>query len=120
MAIDGWVCRTRQPMVKEVGLDVKAFRNRNSCWAIVVLAGCDAKLRFDMVSVRSSGSTHDHLIWESSAVKNPTEYVIGVLIGDRRKALRRSYDQADLAVLPSPIVIVEPDGLLQYGRLRFF
>lgn len=70
MAIDGWVCKTRQPMVKEVGLDVKAFRNRKSCWAIVVLAGCDARLRFNMVSARSSGSTHDHLIWESSAVKN--------------------------------------------------
>lgn len=70
MAIDGWVCKTRQPMVKEVGLDVKAYRNRKSCWAIVVLAGCDARLRFNMVSARSSGSTHDHLIWESSVVKN--------------------------------------------------
>jgi hypothetical protein len=69
MAIDGWVCKTRQPMVKEVGQDVKAYRNRKSCWAIVVLAGCDARLRFNMVSARSSGSTHDHIIWESSVLK---------------------------------------------------
>lgn len=47
MAIDGWVCKTRQSMVKEVGQDVKAHRNRKSCWAIVVLADCDARLRFN-------------------------------------------------------------------------
>ena len=27
MAVDGWVCGTRQPSVKEVGINIKSYRN---------------------------------------------------------------------------------------------
>ena len=50
MAIDGWVCVTRQPSKKEVGNSTLAYRNRKSCFGLVVLAGCDANAKFTMVS----------------------------------------------------------------------
>ena len=86
MAIDGWVCKTRQPTLKEVGNTIGSYRNRKQCWAILVLAGCDSKCRFNMFSAKWSGSTHDHSAWETSAMKGildsgrlPEEYHI---IGD--------------------------------------
>jgi hypothetical protein len=69
MAVDGWVCKTRQPTRKEVGPAVASYRNRKQCFGIVVLAGCDADCRFTMLSVKSSGSTHDCTAWDSTIIK---------------------------------------------------
>ncbi len=86
MAIDGWVCTTRAPTVKEVGINVKAYRNRKSCWGIVILAGCDAQCRFSLFSLQCSGSTNDIMAWELCRLKTmldegmlPRQYF---LIGD--------------------------------------
>jgi hypothetical protein len=35
----------------------------------VELAGCDASCKFTMLSVKSSGSTHDCIAWENSNMK---------------------------------------------------
>lgn len=72
MAIDGWVARTRKPYVTEVDA-VTAYRNRHGCWGLVVMAGCDARCRFNMFSVISSGSTNDSLAWEMSAMHDIIE-----------------------------------------------
>jgi hypothetical protein len=39
LAIDGWVCRTRQPSSSEVRFP-SAYRNRKDCFGIVVMVGC--------------------------------------------------------------------------------
>lgn len=72
MAIDGWVARTRKPHVTEVE-SITSYRNRHGCWGLVVMAGCDARCRFNMFSVISSGSTNDALAWEMSAMKDIIE-----------------------------------------------
>jgi hypothetical protein len=84
MAIDGWVCKTRMPTKKEVGQSINTFRNRKCCWAIMCLAGCDARCRFNLFCAKWSGGTHDHLAWETCALKKvieerlpPEYYVIG-------------------------------------------
>lgn len=68
MAIDGWVCKTREPSDKEVG-NAKHYRNRKNCWAIVVLAGCDSKCRFTFFNANNSGSTNDIVAWNNSRLK---------------------------------------------------
>jgi hypothetical protein len=68
LAVDGWVCRTRAPYKKEVD-DVKSFFNRHGCFALVVMAGCDANCRFDMFSCNSAGSTPDVTAWSISKLK---------------------------------------------------
>jgi hypothetical protein len=68
MAIDGWVCRTRQPRRDEV-LCPMGYRNRKGCYGIVVLAGCDANTKFLMFSCQSTGSTNDYLAWKWCTVK---------------------------------------------------
>lgn len=83
MAIDGWVCKTLQPNAIDVGGNVSAYRNRKSCWGIVVLAGCDADCKFSMFSANYSGSTNDCLAWDMCAMKHdgliPSQYYF---IGD--------------------------------------
>jgi hypothetical protein len=69
MAIDGWVCRTRQPYATEVEFP-SSYRNRHECFGLVVLAGCDANKKFRMLSCKSSGSTNDVVAWDISLVKN--------------------------------------------------
>jgi len=85
MAIDGWVVRTRKPHHNEVD-NTMAYRNRHGCWGLVVMAGCDARCRFTMFSLVSSGSTNDCIAWELSQMKQLIEvdkrlpqqfYVIG-------------------------------------------
>ena len=69
MAVDGWVCETRQPTKSEVGAEtVLTYRNRKSCWGIVCIAGCDARCRFLMMSAKCSGNTHDHVAWDSTTM----------------------------------------------------
>ena len=63
LAIDGWVCRTRQPFDYEAQFP-SLYRNRHECFGIVILAGCDAKTKFLMWSCKSTGSTNDVLAWE--------------------------------------------------------
>ena len=85
MAIDGWVMKTRQPTPAEVGNCVSSYRNRKNCWGIVVMAGCDANLRFTLFSANSSGSTHDSVALEFTQFKQlldngilpPQYYIIG-------------------------------------------
>jgi hypothetical protein len=67
-AIDGWVARTRKPFASEV-TDIMSYRNRHDCWGLVVLAGCDANLRYTMFSCVNSGSTNDTIAWELSSLK---------------------------------------------------
>lgn len=69
LAIDGWVCKTRQPTAKEVNGNIMAYRNRKGCWGILILAGCDADLKFHLFSAQNSGSTNDVVAWEMSALK---------------------------------------------------
>jgi hypothetical protein len=47
-AVDGLVIKTRQPTAKELGssVDVKAYRNKKGCFAVLVMAGCDFDCRF--------------------------------------------------------------------------
>ena len=87
MAIDGWVMMTRQPKVKEVGAEaVRSYWNRKETFGLVVMAGCDARARFKMFSVMSSGSCHDSIALEFSSWKKdvldkdllpPEYYIIG-------------------------------------------
>ena len=86
-AFDGWVMQTRCPTKKEVGAgNVKSYRNRKSCWGLVIMAGCDADLNFDVFAANSSGSTHDSIALEFTGFKQlvldenllpPEFYVIG-------------------------------------------
>jgi hypothetical protein len=76
LAVDGWVCRTRQPHSSEV-LFPSAYRNRKDCFGIVIIAGCDSKTRFLMFSCISSGSTHDALAWMFSQMKHDLD--LGIL-----------------------------------------
>ena len=69
LAIDGWVCRTRCPTAKEVKYPM-SYRNRHGCFGIVVLAGCDAMLRFHMFSCVSAGSTNDIMAWTFCSMKH--------------------------------------------------
>lgn len=68
LAIDGWVCRTRQPFKWEVDYP-SHYRNRHDCFGIVVLGGCDASLKFYMWSCISAGSTNDVLAWDFCCFK---------------------------------------------------
>lgn len=68
LAIDGWVCRTRCPMKTEVEHPM-SYRNRHECFGIVVLAGCDARMKFHMFCCVSAGSTNDIMAWHFSAMK---------------------------------------------------
>jgi hypothetical protein len=85
MAIDGWVCVTRQPTKEEACGNVTAYRNRKHCWGIVCLAGCDARCRFTMFSCQNSGSTYDSTAWQFTSLRTALEegklhkdyYVIG-------------------------------------------
>lgn len=70
MAIDGWVCHTRRPTIKEVGKSVMNYRNRKACFGLVVMAGCDSKCRFTLISAKCSGGTHDHVAWEATSMKD--------------------------------------------------
>eukprot|EP01031_Cornospumella_fuschlensis_P030234 gene30234-36538_t len=69
MAVDGWVCKTRQPTYEECGGVISSYRNRKQCWAIVVLAGCDPQCRFTLFNPNNSGATNDVMAWERSALK---------------------------------------------------
>lgn len=60
MAIDGWLCPTRAPYSSEAE-NINTYYNRHQCYGLVVLAGCDADLRFNMFSICSTGSTNDCL-----------------------------------------------------------
>jgi hypothetical protein len=68
MAIDGRVAQTRKPMKTEV-VDVMSYRNSHECRGLVVLAGGDARCRFNMFSVVNTGSTNDTVAWDLSSMK---------------------------------------------------
>jgi DDE superfamily endonuclease len=68
LAVDGWVCRTRQPYNGEVEYP-SSYRNRKGCFGIVILGGCDSNLKFYMWSCIASGSTSDVTIWDMCYMK---------------------------------------------------
>jgi hypothetical protein len=68
MAIDGWVCETKKPTMKETS-NIRSYRNRKGIWGFTVLAGCDAKGKFLMFSCNGSGSANDILAWRWSSMK---------------------------------------------------
>jgi hypothetical protein len=68
-ALDGWVVKTRQPTRAEAGQSIMSYRNRKQMWGILVLAGCDARTRFNFFSAKCSGATHDYMAWEVSTLK---------------------------------------------------
>ena len=47
LAIDGWVCRTRQPFVWETEFP-SSYRNRHECFGIVILGGFVCGLAFQV------------------------------------------------------------------------
>ena len=63
MAVDGWVIKTRQPYKSEVE-NINCFRNRKDCFGVVVIGGVDSECRFNLLSVKSPGSTNDCIAWE--------------------------------------------------------
>lgn len=63
MAVDGWVVKTRQPFKSEVD-NINCFRNRKHCFGLVVIGGVDSECRFNLLSVKSPGSTNDCIAWE--------------------------------------------------------
>jgi hypothetical protein len=71
-AIDGWLMETRQPNLGEVA-SVNAYYNRKCMYGIVVMAGCDSDLSFNLFSALASGATHDSLAWEYTALKKAIE-----------------------------------------------
>jgi hypothetical protein len=83
-AIDGWVCRTRKPSLLEVD-NIKQYWNRHNCYATVVIAGCDSRCKFNLLSCMCPGSTNDSLAWSWCPQKKVVEgeewpkdyYVIG-------------------------------------------
>lgn len=68
LAIDGLVIKTRVPYTSEVE-NINAYHNRHDCFGLVVLAGCDSNLKFNLFSCCSSGSTNDSLAWEMCTLK---------------------------------------------------
>jgi hypothetical protein len=69
-AVDGLVIKTRQPRAKELGasVDVKAYRNRKGCFAVLIMAGCDYDCRFKFFTCRHTGSTNDAMAIQGSEV----------------------------------------------------
>eukprot|EP01138_Halocafeteria_seosinensis_P009305 gb/GECG01009509.1/.p1 GENE.gb/GECG01009509.1/~~gb/GECG01009509.1/.p1 ORF type:complete len:440 (+),score=36.00 gb/GECG01009509.1/:1-1320(+) len=100
MAIDGWVCRTRKPRSNEV-MEPMAYRNRHDCWGLVVLAGCDADLRFLMFSNISTGSTNDVLAWDFCEMKH---------LLDSGELRQQSYRIGDEAFINSQQLLVPWSG----------
>jgi len=62
VAMDVWVCRTRQPFRSEVS-NVISYRNRKNLWGMVCFAGCDHRGKLLIFSARCSGSTNDAVAW---------------------------------------------------------
>lgn len=67
-AIDGLLIRTRSPFLSECS-NPSAYRNRKCTHGILALAIADVRGKFLMFNVNHSGSTHDSIAWETSALK---------------------------------------------------
>ena len=62
MAIDGLIIQTRKPLDHETP-NVKSHMTRCGIWGLTVLAGCDARTKFHMWHVNSTGSNNDYTRW---------------------------------------------------------
>ena len=85
LAIDGWLMRTRKPHKNEVDF-IKSYMNRKDSYGLVIMAGCDSRLKFHLFSAQCAGATNDSLAWQLTSVFRavaggllPSDYVI---IGD--------------------------------------
>lgn len=67
-AIDGLLIKTRAPFLSEHS-NPSSFKNRKCCYGILALAIADLSGKFLMFNVNNTGSTHDSIAWEISAVK---------------------------------------------------
>lgn len=67
-AIDGLLLRTRAPFPTEHP-NPSSFKNRKCCFGILALAIADLKGKFLMFNVNMSGSTHDSVAWDLSALQ---------------------------------------------------
>jgi hypothetical protein len=72
IAIDGWYCPTRAPFDNEVE-NITTYFNRHQGYGLVVLAGCDAKLKFNMFNVNNCGSTNDCLAYSMCYMRDVIE-----------------------------------------------
>jgi len=83
-AVDGLIVKTRAPTVHEVSAP-KHYRSRKGGFGVLVLAGCDVDGRFVFACPNFTGSTHDSIAWNltalSDAIDNgrlpPQFYLIG-------------------------------------------
>ena len=62
LAVDGLLVKIKQRTSRDTRNPV-AYYTRKGFHALNVQAGCDARLRFRVVSIEHTGSTHDSLAW---------------------------------------------------------
>ena len=68
LAVDGIIIRCRAPFHQSETENASTFCNRKGFYGIVIIAGCDATLKFHFFSGKSPGSTHDCIAWEYSSL----------------------------------------------------
>ena len=66
-AVDGVIIKTREPTEQEVKTS-KHYRSRKGGFGVLVMAGCDVNGKFVFASSNFSGSTHDSLALEATAL----------------------------------------------------
>lgn len=65
LAVDGLLVRIQQRTSRDT-MNPVAYYTRKGFHALNVQAGCDARLRFRVVSIEHAGSTHDSLAWQNT------------------------------------------------------
>lgn len=68
-AIDGLIVKTRAPTAAETSAP-KHYRSRKGGFGVLVLAGCDVDGRFVFASPNFTGSTHDSIAWNLTALSD--------------------------------------------------
>ena len=75
------------------------YRNRKGFFGVVVIAGCESNLRFNIFSSKCSGATHDSLAWELSSAKH-------LIIDEGR--------------LPLPFVVIGDEAFVTSEQVRYY
>ena len=65
LAVDGLLVRIQQRTSRDL-MNPVAYYTRKGFHALNVQAGCDARVRFRVVSIEHAGSTHDSLAWQNT------------------------------------------------------
>ena len=88
LAVDGLLVKIKQRTSRDTRNPV-AYYTRKGFHALNVQAGCDARLRFRVVSIEHTGSTHDSLAWGiTNAAKLLESGRFSVLLLRRRRRVR--------------------------------